>query len=62
LAGTYQRGKIAEATDRLIQLQKAIAAIDAAIVDEKALAPKSITPKKSTPNNPYSKIEDEPGG
>ncbi len=56
LGGTYQRGKTAEATDRLIHLQKAIEAIDAAIVDEKALAPKSITPK----NNPYSEIEDDP--
>ena len=47
LAGTHPRGLTEEATDGIIQLQKAIEAIDAAIADEKALAP-------------YGEIEDDP--
>ena len=39
LAGTHPRGKTEEATNGIFQLQKAIEAIDAAIADEKALAP-----------------------
>ncbi|TCU68237.1 hypothetical protein EDE08_109366 [Bradyrhizobium sp. R2.2-H] len=40
LAGSYERGKTEDATEKLIQIQKAIEAIDAAIADEKQTAPK----------------------
>ena len=60
LAGIHPRGKTAEATDGIIQLQKAIEAIDAAIADEKALAPKSPMSKQAAQKNPYSEIEDDP--
>ncbi len=41
LAGSYERGKTEDATEKLIQIQKAIEAVDAAIADEKHAATKS---------------------
>jgi hypothetical protein len=45
LAGPYQRGKTEEATERLVLVQKAIEAIDAAIADERKANPGSMTRK-----------------
>ena len=60
LVGIHPRGKTEEATNGIIQLQKAIEAIDAALADEKALVAKSVMPKQAAPKNPYSEIEDDP--
>jgi signal transduction histidine kinase len=61
LAGPYQRGKTGDAIKELIQIQKAIEAIDAAIPEEhRASAPKSGKLKNFPKDNPFS--EDEPGG
>ena len=61
LAGAYKRGKTEEATEKLIQIQKAIEAIDRAMVDEKrsALA-NNKTLKNFSPDDPFSK--EVPGG
>jgi hypothetical protein len=59
LADGYQRGKTEEATEKLVQIQKAIEAIDKALVDEqKSLAAGAL--KNFSPDDPFS--EEVPGG
>jgi hypothetical protein len=61
LAGPYERGTTGDAIKELIQLRKAIEAIDAAIPDEQRdSVPKSGTMKNFSTDDPYS--EEEPGG
>lgn len=59
LADSYQRGKAEEATEKLVQVQKAIEAVDKALIDEqKSAAPAAL--KNFSPDDPFS--EEVPGG
>ena len=59
LADTYQRGKTEEATEKLVQIQKAIEAVDNALVDEQNSAARGAL-KNFSPDDPFS--EELPGG